>query len=59
MDRKKKFRPLARFGLPPPGEILKKAQCHERILQHVSSLAMTALTYSIMLHTLPHKIFDN
>ena len=58
-------RPLAGYGLPPPprgnfvDHIFLKAQCLARILQHVSSLTMAALSCNSLLHTLPYKIFDN
>ena len=57
-------RPLAGYGLPPPREnfldhIFLEAQCLVRILQHVRPLTMTALNCNSLLHTLPHKIFDN
>ena len=39
--------------------IFYKAKCLARILQHVSLLVMAALTCNSLLHTLPHKIFDN
>ena len=49
--------------LPPRGNfvdhIFLVAQCLARILQHVSPLTMAALSCNILLHTLPHKIFDN
>ena len=56
-------RPLAGYGLPPPrgnfvDHIFLEAQCLARILQHVSSLTMAALSCNSLLHTLPYKIFD-
>ena len=59
------FRPLAGYGLPPPprgnfvDQIVLKAQCLAKILQHVSPLTMAALSCNSLLHTLPYKIFDN
>ena len=35
------------------------AQCLARILQHVNSLRMAALSCKSLLHTLPYKLFDN
>ena len=57
-------RPLTGYGLPPPrgnfeDHIFLKAQCHASILQHVSPLAMAALSCNSLLHTLPYKIFYN
>ena len=57
---------LAGYGLPPPPprghfvhHIFLEAQCLAKILQHVSSLTMAALSCNSMLHMLPYKIFDN
>ena len=58
-------RPLAGYGFtsPPRGNfvdhIFLEAQCHARILQHVSPLTMAALSCNSLFHTLPYKIFDN
>ena len=48
---------------PPPrgnfvDHIFLEAQCLARILQHVSSLTMAALSCNSLLYTLPFKIFD-
>ena len=39
--------------------IFRVAQCLARILQHVSSLTMAALSCNSLLHTLPYKVFGN
>ena len=58
-------RPLAGYGLPPPpprgnfvDHIFLEAQSLARILQHVSSLTMAALSCYSLLYTLPYKKFD-
>ena len=56
--------PLAGYGLPPPrghfaDHDFRVVQCLARILQHVSSLTMAALSCNSLLHALPYKIFDN
>ena len=57
------YRPLAGYGLPPPGrnfvDHIFEAQCLARILQHVSPLTMAALSCNSLFHMLPYKIFDN
>ena len=58
------YRPLAGYGLPPPrgnfvNHFFLEAQCHARILQHVSPLTMAAFSRNRLLYTLPYKIFDN
>ena len=63
-EEKLVYRPLAGYGLPPPplrgnfvDHIFLKAQCLARILQHVSPLAMAALSCNSLLHTLPFIFF--
>ena len=58
------IRPLAGYGLLPhrgnfEDHIFLKAQCLGRILQHVSTMTMAALSCNSLLRTLPYKIFDN
>ena len=60
------YRPLAGYGLPPPGgggnfvdHFFLEAQCLARILQHVSPLTMAALSCNSLFHMLSYKIFDN
>ena len=52
------YRPVARYGLPPPeGNFVdhdfREASCLASSLQHVSPLAMEALPSNSLLHMLP------